>query len=73
MDWLRAGFFWPPLTTIEQNQAELGALAVKKLVEIIEEVGPDIGCIEPYSILIKPRLLTRLSTARQSREVLDDH
>ena len=70
---VEAGFFWPPLTTIEQNQAELGALAVKKLVEIIEEVGPDIGCIEPYSILIKPRLLTRLSTARQSREVLDDH
>jgi LacI family transcriptional regulator len=60
-----AGFFWPPLSTIEQNQAKLGALAVEKLVAIIEEIAPDGGGKEPSSILVKPKLVTRLSSARQ--------
>lgn len=67
-----AGYFWPPLSTIEQNQAELGALAVGKLVAIIEEAEQEGGNAEPCSVLIKPRLLTRLSSARQARGVLDD-
>jgi LacI family transcriptional regulator len=67
-----AGYYWPPLTTIEQNQAELGALAVKKLVAIIEEADQGSGGVESYSILIKPRLLTRLSSARQDKKKLND-
>lgn len=50
-----ASYLTPPLTTIRQPMAEMGHLAVVKLLERIEKH------ISPANILIKPELVKRKS------------
>jgi LacI family transcriptional regulator len=55
-------FFWPPLTTINHNQQELGCLAVTEIVKAIELKQNDQQELDPKSILIAPELVVRDST-----------
>jgi LacI family transcriptional regulator len=51
-----ASFVYPPLTTIRQPMLEMGALAVKMLLRIIEE-----GEFNQIKIVLKPKLIIRES------------
>ena len=54
--------YWPPLTTVYQDQQLLGRTAVKELVRIIEASGKGGDEIEPVAILLQPELIVRAST-----------
>lgn len=57
-----APYFWPPLTTIQQDLHELGCVAVQEVVKMIE-VGRDSDQVyQPETVLLKPKLLERASS-----------
>lgn len=62
-DIVESAYFWPALTTINQNQHELGCRAVQELVRKIEAIRNN-EYIEPKSILLKPELVVRASSVR---------
>lgn len=55
-------FFTPALTTIFQNQHDLGCTAVQELANLAEDRLVGLGEIKPRQILLKPELLVREST-----------
>ncbi len=57
-----AAYFYPSLTTINQDQHELGCRAVQELVKLIEAVQTGNLTIEPKSILLTPELIVRDSS-----------
>ncbi|MGD0174531.1 MAG: LacI family DNA-binding transcriptional regulator [Anaerolineales bacterium] len=54
-------FFWPALTTINQDQHELGCRAIQELVSQIEVVQRNEK-IEPLNILLSTKLIVRESS-----------
>ena len=61
-----AAYFWPPLTTVAQDQQALGSLAVQQLVDLIEahQAGQSLDITGP--VLLEPGLVIRESTRRLS-------
>jgi len=60
-----APYFWPPLSTIQQDLHELGCVAVQEVVQMIE-MDRDSG--EEYqseAVLLKPKLLERASSLKK--------
>ena len=57
-----APYFWPPLTTIEQDLHELGCMAAKQVVHMIEVSRESENSYEPESIWLKPQLIVRESS-----------
>lgn len=55
-------FFSPPLSTIHQNQDELGRTAVQELVRLVDQKLQGEGAIQPGWISLKPELIVRKST-----------
>ena len=55
-------YFYPSLTTVDQNQHELGCRAVQALVEMIEAANAGNQAIEPNSFLLEPELIVRDSS-----------
>ncbi len=60
-----ARYYWPPLSTIFQDQNCLGATAVEKIIEIIDRVRDDEEMIAPETIVLKPELIIRDSSIRR--------
>jgi len=58
------GFYSPPLSTIYQNQDELGRTAVQELIRLIEEQLDDGQETMPRQITIQPELIIRESTKK---------
>ena len=60
-------YYWPPLTTIYQDQYQLGCTAVRELVQLVERKRSAEEEIEyqPEQILIKPELVIRESTIKK--------
>jgi LacI family transcriptional regulator len=54
--------YWPPLTTIYQDQRNLGKTAVRELVRAIEASRPGQPEFTPQPIYIRPELITRESS-----------
>ncbi len=61
-DLAESAYFWPPLTTIRQDQRELGAQAVLSLVNRIEALHDGIIPPDPLSLILMPELIVREST-----------
>jgi DNA-binding LacI/PurR family transcriptional regulator len=59
-----AAYFSPPLTTIDQNQYELGCSAVRRLIELIKS-SRDGEPTETSTIVIPPRLIRRESSGAE--------
>jgi DNA-binding LacI/PurR family transcriptional regulator len=59
-----AAFFWPPLTTVWQDQHHLGRLAVEHLIRLVEASREPGGVYEPEAIWLEPRLVVRESSLR---------
>jgi LacI family transcriptional regulator len=55
-------FYSPPLSTVYQNQDELGRVAVQELVRLVDEKLKDEEVIQPSQISLKPELIVRAST-----------
>jgi LacI family transcriptional regulator len=55
-------YYWPPLTTVYQDQQKLGSTAVRELVQIIEASQQDKVVIDPKTILLQPELIARQSS-----------
>jgi LacI family transcriptional regulator len=55
-------FYCPSLSTISQNQDELGRIAVAELVSLIEKEISDKKAVEPKYITIQPELIIRESS-----------
>ncbi|MBN1139494.1 MAG: LacI family DNA-binding transcriptional regulator [Anaerolineae bacterium] len=61
-----AAHYWPPLTTIYQDQPELGRLAVAELVQRIEAGRAGAAPPEPRAISLQPELVLRASSTRHT-------
>ena len=57
-----SAFFWPPLTTIQIDQGNVGKIAVEEMVKIIESGWEGLEPIEPKSIMLTPTLVIRQSS-----------
>ena len=57
-----AAHYWPPLTTVYQDQRSLGRTAVEELVRMIESSRKREGRIEPKTIVLQPELIVRASS-----------
>ena len=55
-------FFWPPLTTIQQNQYNVGEVAVEEIIKIIESSWHEHKPVCPKSIMLTPKLVIRQSS-----------
>jgi LacI family transcriptional regulator len=59
-----SAFFWPSLTTVQQDQYRVAKVAVEEMIKIIEAGRDGKDPIEPKSILLEPTLVVRRSSAR---------
>jgi LacI family transcriptional regulator len=55
-------FYSPPLSTVNQNQNELGSIAVEELVRLVEKKMAGDVAFEPKYITIQPELIIRQSS-----------
>jgi len=56
--------YWPPLTTVYQDQPQVGRLAVQELVHAIEAARQGQPRPEPRVISLRPELIVRASSLR---------
>lgn len=59
-----SAYFSPSLTTIQQEQDQVGNAAVEELINLIELDWKGSDIIEPKSILLEPTLIVRKSSQR---------
>ena len=65
-----SAYFWPPLTTIQQDQYNVAKLAVEEIIKRIESGWGEVESIEPQAIIVPPTLVVRQSSLQLSR--IDD-
>ena len=58
--------YWPPLTTIYQDQHQLGCTAVEELIKIIDDQNRGVAEYESKRLLFQPELVVRASTTQVS-------
>jgi LacI family transcriptional regulator len=64
-----SGFFWPPLTTVEQDQYQVARLAVEQIIKIIESRWDGSPPYGPKSSMLEPSLVVRDSSLRKDTRV----
>lgn len=60
-----SAFFWPPLTTIQQDQHNVGEVAVEEMIKIIESYRHEHEPVRPKSIMLTPTLIVRKSSLKK--------
>jgi len=60
-----SAFFWPPLTTIQQDQHNVGAVAVEEIIKIIESGWEQQEPVRSKSIMLAPTLVVRQSSIKK--------
>lgn len=58
-------YYWPPLTTVSQDQHLLGCTAVEEIVRFIEAVHSQEEPASPRTIVLTPELVVRNSSVRK--------
>lgn len=61
-----SAYFWPPLTTIRQDQYNVGEVAVEEITKIIESGWQEQEPVHPKSIMLAPTLVVRKSSLRNT-------
>jgi DNA-binding LacI/PurR family transcriptional regulator len=59
-----SAYFWPPLTTVQQDQYDIARVAVAEMIKIIETGWQGLNPVTPKSILLPPTLVVRQSSLR---------
>ena len=62
-----SAYFWPPLTTVQQDQYHLGKVAVEEIIKIIESGWQEGAPSEAKSVMLTPTLVVRQSSMKQRR------
>jgi DNA-binding LacI/PurR family transcriptional regulator len=62
-------YYWPPLTTVFQDQHRLGCTAVGEIVQTIETGFAGDPLPPPRAILLEPELILRKSSQKSSMAV----
>ncbi len=62
-----SAYFWPPLTTIQQDQYQVGKVAVEAIIRIIESGWQGQEPEEPMTIMLTPSLVVRQSSLKPRR------
>jgi len=57
-------FFFPSLTTVQQDQDNIAKLAMEEMIKIIASGRQGQESIEPQSIMLPPKLVVRKSSSR---------
>jgi LacI family transcriptional regulator len=60
-----SAYFWPPLTTVQQDQHNVGEVAVEEIIKIIESGWHEQGPVRPKSIMLAPTLVVRQSSIKK--------
>jgi DNA-binding LacI/PurR family transcriptional regulator len=63
---VESAFFYPALTTIQQDQYKVAKLAVAEIINIIESGWQGLDAVHPKSIILPPTLVVRQSSLRIS-------
>jgi len=63
-----SAYYWPPLTTIQQDQYHVGEVAVAEIINIIEAGWQEQEPAQPKSILLAPTLVVRQSSLRKKEK-----
>jgi LacI family transcriptional regulator len=63
-----SAFFCPALTSVQQDQYNVGKVAVEEITRIIESRWQGLEPIEPKSIMLSPTLVVRRSSHRLANE-----
>jgi DNA-binding LacI/PurR family transcriptional regulator len=59
-----SAFFWPPLTTVQQDQYNVAKVAVEEIIKIIESNRQRLEPSKPKPIMLAPTLVVRQSSLR---------
>ena len=59
-----SAFFFPPLTTVQQDQRLVAKLAVEEAIKIIEADWQGSEPVKPRAIILPPTLIVRRSSLR---------
>lgn len=62
-----SGFYWPPLTTVVQDQHELGCTSVQALVGMINDYHAEKD-ITPSTITLETKIIIRESTLKSTKQ-----
>jgi DNA-binding LacI/PurR family transcriptional regulator len=68
-DMAESAYFLPPLTTIHQDQHEIGQVAVGEIIKIIESGWKESAPILPNSIVLPTTLVVRQSSTRLESQI----
>jgi LacI family transcriptional regulator len=63
-----SAFFFPPLTTIQQDQHAVGKVAVEETIQMIEAGWEELAPPEPKFVKLAPTLVVRQSSLRLVKE-----
>ncbi len=59
-----SAYFYPALTTVQQDQYNVGKVAVEEMTRIVEAGWQGLEPVEPKSIMLSPTLVVRESSSR---------
>jgi LacI family transcriptional regulator len=62
-----SAFFYPPLTTVQQDQYQVAKVAVAEVIKIIEAGWQGSEPVHPTSIILPPTLVVRQSSLRKRK------
>jgi len=60
-----SAYFWPPLTTVQQDQYNVGEVAVEEIIKIIDSGWHEREPVRPKSIMLTPNLIVRQSSIKK--------
>jgi LacI family transcriptional regulator len=63
-----ARYYWPSLSTVFQDQNQLGCVAVERIVETIASMYLEQEIAEPVPVILQPELIIRDSSIRRKKE-----
>ena len=64
---LESAYFWPSLTTVQQDQYQVAKIAVQEIIKIIESGWQGLDPVDLKSIILPPTLVVRQSSLRVTK------
>ena len=62
-----SAYYWPPLTTIQQDQYNVARVAVQEIIKIIDSGWQGLEPVPARSIMVTPTLVVRRSSVRSNK------